>query len=51
MNKCKYCHREIPNKDWQTENGCQWCDSKWRHIRLNHTDYLNKYYRKNNCGR
>lgn len=24
--KCKYCQRELPNKEHQTKNGCKWCD-------------------------
>lgn len=25
---CKYCLRELPDKDWETDNGCIWCDTK-----------------------
>ncbi len=23
---CKYCKRELPDKNFTTENGCIWCD-------------------------
>ena len=29
--KCKYCKRELPNKDWRTCRGCLWCD--WTYYR------------------
>lgn len=24
--KCKYCEREVPNKEFLTDKGCKWCD-------------------------
>jgi len=33
--KCKYCDRELPNKEHQTKNGkCIWCDVEY-HRRKN----------------
>ncbi len=26
---CKYCKRELPNKNFRTKDGCIWCDSNW----------------------
>jgi tRNA(Ile2) C34 agmatinyltransferase TiaS len=27
--RCKYCGKEMPNKDWCTKNGCRWCDTEY----------------------
>ena len=29
--KCKYCKRDLPNKNFQTKNGCRWCDNKYHY--------------------
>ena len=29
MIKCKYCKKEIPNKDMITKNGCVWCSEEY----------------------
>jgi len=28
--KCKYCKRELPDKSFQTKDGCVWCDADYR---------------------
>lgn len=28
--KCKYCKKDLPNKQHRTKNGCKWCDYDYR---------------------
>jgi len=37
--KCKNCRRELPNKEFRTKDGCNWCDPEYYTIPLT-WDYI-----------
>jgi len=44
--KCLECGREMPNKNWKTKNGCQWCDVEFYNYNFKLTPKRNKQMMK-----